>query len=83
MKQREKEEINARAHKNMKSYSSIISEIFKNGVQPTIDYFKYEYSTDDSGNFKFKPQPATIEAIILDEKLVNSVTPSEIGKNVN
>jgi len=50
-----------------------ISELQKSGITPTDDLFKYNYTSDDSGNYKFELISAKIKAIRCGGKFVEKV----------
>lgn len=51
-----------------------ITELQKNGVPPTDNSFKYSYSSDDNGNYKFEPLRGTVKLIRCSGEFVDSVS---------
>ncbi|KAK6618276.1 hypothetical protein RUM44_002727 [Polyplax serrata] len=58
-----------------------LDQLKKMQLQPTKDDFQYSYRFDTTGKYKFQSQEATIQAILRDNKIVDSLS-SDMAKGV-
>lgn len=58
--------------------SEIISVLEKNKLEPSKDYFKHEYRIGNSGKYIFLKQPTTVEAIICNKELRDSICSEDV-----
>lgn len=58
-----------------------LDQLKKMQLQPTKDDFQYSYRFDTTGKYKFQSQEATIQAILRDNKIVDSLS-SDMAKGL-